>query len=140
MNLLPYSMIKKQVVDFVSAVWLHFWYVVLGNMVVAILRIAIEKTIGISLMLEQNQDYQKTQNYLAMSILIAPILEELVFRLHLSQKNQHFVISISLFIFLSLFFWNKDVLNWRDLDTQVMYINFLWIGWLYLRRDKSISF
>ena len=75
MNLLPYSMIKKQVVDFVSAVWLHFWYVVLGNMVVAILRIAIEKTIGISLMLEQNQDYQKTQNYLAMSILIAPILE-----------------------------------------------------------------
>lgn len=139
MHTSPYLPTQKRIIDLISAVWLHFWFVLTVNIAVIFPIIALEKTLGITLFIDQNQVCQKTPKYLLFSLLIGPFFEELVFRLHLSQRKLHFAISITLFFLLHFFIWNTNVFDWRDLNTQMDYLYLFWMVWLYFQRNQPIS-
>gem|GEM_PF-6881253 len=139
MNISSYLPTTKRIIDLISAVWLHFWYVFMVNIAVIFPIYVIQRTLGITLFIDQNQVCQKTPKYLLFSLLIGPFFEELVFRLHLSQKKFHFAISFTVFFFLIFFIWNTNLLDWRDRDTQMMCLNLFWMVWLYFQRNQPIS-
>lgn len=130
---------QKRIKDLISVVWLHFWYVLMINIAVILPISALEKTLGITLLIDQNQDCKEIPKYLFFSLLIGPFFEELIFRLHLSQRKVHFVISVTLFFLFYFFFWNTNMFDWRDLNTQMDYLYLFWMVWLYFQRNQPIS-